>query len=103
MFAVIKSGSKQFKVEAGSIINIDQIEGEAGQKITFDHVLLVANGDDVKIGQPTVKGASVEGEIVDHKRDKKVIIFKKKRRQGYSRKKGHRQNLTTIKVSGIKA
>ncbi len=103
MFAVIKSGSKQFKVESGSIIKIDQIEGDAGQKITFDHVLLVANGDDVKIGQPTVKGASVEGEILEHGRDKKVVIFKKKRRQGYSRKKGHRQNITSIKVSKIKA
>ncbi len=99
MFAVIKTGSKQYKVQKDSIIITETIPGEAGTKVSFDEVLM-ANG---KVGTPTVAGASVSGEIVKQTRGEKVIIFKKVRRHGYRRKKGHKQDLTVVKITDIKA
>ncbi|MGN1063708.1 MAG: 50S ribosomal protein L21 [Alphaproteobacteria bacterium] len=99
MFAVIKTGSKQYKVQKDSVIITETIPGEAGTKVSFDEVLMA--GD--KIGTPTVAGASVTGEIVKQTRGEKVIVFKKIRRHGYKRKLGHKQNLTVIKITDIKA
>jgi len=103
MFAVIKTGGKQYKVKKDDKFEIEKLEAEAGKKVTFDEVLFV--GDDKKstVGTPLVKGASVEAEIVDHVRGPKITVFKKKRRQNYRRKKGHRQDLTLVKITNIKA
>jgi len=99
MFAIIKTGGKQYKVQKDSVIIVEKIEGEVGSKINFDQVLMA--GD--KIGTPVVEGASVAGEIVKQARGEKVIIFKKIRRHGYRRKQGHKQSLTVVKITDIKA
>lgn len=99
MFAVIRTGGKQYKVAQGDIIEVEKLEGEAGDKISIDEVLFV----DGKVGAPLVKGATVAAELLKQKRDDKIIIFKKKRRQNYRRKKGHRQHLTVLKITDIKA
>lgn len=99
MFAIIKTGGKQYKVQKDSVIIVEKIEGEVGSKVNFDQVLMA--GD--KIGTPVVEGASVAGEIVKQARGEKVIIFKKIRRHGYRRKQGHKQSLTVVKITDIKA
>lgn len=99
MFAIVKTGGKQYKVVKDSIIKVEKIEGSLGSKIELDQVLLV--GEDSResvIGTPTVKGAKVTAEIVNQFKDDKIIVFKKKRRQNYRRKAGHRQNLTELKI-----
>ncbi|RFB77976.1 50S ribosomal protein L21 [Methylovirgula sp. 4M-Z18] len=101
MFAVIKTGGKQFKVAAEDTISIMHVAGEAGDKITFDKVLMLTNGDAAEVGAPFVKGASVSAEIVEQTRGPKVIAFKKRRRQNSKRKRGHRQDLTVVKITGI--
>ncbi|GGY45402.1 50S ribosomal protein L21 [Parvularcula lutaonensis] len=101
-YAVIKTGGKQYRVKAGDVIAVEKLAGEAGDKIKLDQVLMVG-GDKVKIGAPLVDGASVEAEILEQMRDKKIIVFKKRRRQNYRRKKGHRQELTTLKINSINA
>lgn len=99
MFAVIRTGGKQYSVKSGDIINIEKLEGDAGKKIEFGEVL--AAGE--KIGSPLLSGAKVLAEIVKQFRDDKVLIFKKRRRHNYRRKKGHRQYLTQVKITDIKA
>ena len=99
-FAVIRTGGKQYRVEPGTLIRVEKIEGDVGASIEFNEVLL-AGGDAVRIGTPLVEGAVVRGKIVAHARDKKVLIFKKKRRKNYRRRRGHRQSLTTVKVTEI--
>ena len=99
MFAIIKTGGKQFKVQKDDVLAVDKLEGKAGDKISIDEVLMV----DGKVGTPTVKGATVAAEIVRQVRDEKVLVFKKLRRHGYKRKNGHRQQLTLIKIVDIKA
>ena len=99
MFAVIKTGGKQYKVQKDSVIVIEKLAGKAGDKVSFDEVLMA----DGKVGAPTVKGASVAGEIVKQARGEKVIVFKKIRRHGYRRKQGHKQSLTVVKITDIKA
>lgn len=98
MFAVIKAGGKQYTVAEGDRIEINRMEGKAGDKITLSDVLAVGS----KIGAPLVSGASVTAEIVEHFRGDKVLVFKKKRRHNYRRKNGHRQDLTALKITGIK-
>lgn len=97
MFAVIKTGGKQYKVAMDDVIAIEKLPGEAGAAITFDEVLMV--GD--KIGAPLVSGASVSAQVIDQFKTDKVIVFKKKRRQNYRRKNGHRQQMTLVKITGI--
>ncbi|AMW34145.1 50S ribosomal protein L21 [Haematospirillum jordaniae] len=97
MFAVIKTGGKQYKVAKDDIIAVEKITADAGSSVKFDQVLLV--GD--KVGAPVVDGASVTAEVLEQFRDEKVIVFKKKRRQNYRRKNGHRQALTLVKITGI--
>ena len=102
MFAVIETGGKQYKVEKGTIIEVEKLEGESGAKLSFDNVLLIG-GEKNEVGAPLVDGAKVEGEVLDQFRDDKVIVFKKKRRQNYRRKAGHRQDLTAVRITEIKA
>ena len=98
MFAVIRTGGKQYKVAKGDVISVEKLEGDAGAKVEIGEVLM----SDDKIGTPTLSGALVTAEIVRQYRDDKVIIFKKRRRHNYRRKKGHRQDLTEIKITDIK-
>lgn len=101
-YAVIKTGGKQYRVKAGDVIAVEKLAGEAGDKIKLDQVLMVG-GDKVKVGAPLLDGVSVDAEILEQMRDKKIIVFKKRRRQNYRRKKGHRQELTTLKINSINA
>ena len=102
MFAIIKTGGKQYKVSEGDVIKVEKIEAEAGDKIEFDQVLIVA-GDDVKVGSPVVEGAKVSAEVLDQKKDKKIVIFKFKAKKNYRKKKGHRQPYTLVKIEKIDA
>lgn len=102
MYAVIQTGGKQYRVAEGDVLRIELLEKEPKQAVSFDKVLLLENGDSITIGQPTVKGASVEAEVIRHDRAKKVIIFKKKRTTTYQRTQGHRQGFTEIRIKGIK-
>ncbi|MCF6343970.1 MAG: 50S ribosomal protein L21 [Devosiaceae bacterium] len=101
MFAVIKTGGKQYKVAKDDIIKIEKLEAQAGQDVLFDNVLMVGSGADVSIGEPLVNGASVVAELIETKKQKTIIIFKKKRRQGYRRRNGHRQLLSTVRIVEI--
>ena len=101
MYAIINISGKQYKAISGARIRVPKQDGETGSKVTFDQVLLIKNGDDTIIGDPTLKGASVTGTIVDHGRDKKILVYKKKRRKGYQRKNGHRQWFTEIEFNRI--
>jgi len=102
MFAVIKTGGKQYKVKSGDVLSVEKLGVSEGSKITFDEVVIVGEGEDVKVGTPNIEGAVVSAEVLEQFKDDKVIVFKKKRRHNYRRLKGHRQNLTTIKISEIK-
>ncbi len=103
MYAVLKTGGKQYRVSAGTKLEIERLDVPAGQPVTFDQVLLVNNEGQLKVGAPTVPGASIVADVLEHKRGEKVIIFKMKRRKGYHKTQGHRQELTVIKVKEIKA
>ncbi len=101
MYAVVKTGGKQYRVSKDDILRVERLPGEAGDVVTLDDVLMVGDGGDVTVGAPKVDGAAVAAEIVEQMRDKKIIVFKKRRRQNYRRKKGHRQHLTVLKVTEI--
>ena len=101
MYAIIKTGGKQYRVTEGETLRVEKLDAEGGS-VTFDQVLLVG-GDQVKIGTPIVAGATVNADIVREGRAKKVIVFKKKRRKGYHKKQGHRQAYTEVKITGINA
>ena len=103
MFAAFKTGGKQYKVAPGDILKIEKLDGKVGDKVTFEEVMMVVDGDKILTGTPVVEKATVTGEIVVQGKDKKVIVFKKKRRQNYRRKKGHRQEITIVRVSSIEA
>ncbi len=103
MFAVIKTGGKQYKVAENDLLIVEKIDGEAGTKVKFDEVLMCGKDGDVTVGTPMVKGASVTGEVIEQRQGNKVLIFKKKRRQTYRRKKGHRQLESVVRITGIKA
>ena len=103
MFAVIKTGGKQYRVAENDTITIASLEGEEGSAVTFGEVLLFTNGDATEVGAPLLSGFSVTGEIVSHGRDKKVIAFKKRRRQNSRRKRGHRQHHTVVRITGLSA
>ncbi len=101
MYAVIKSGGKQYRVKEGDILSVEKLEAEKGQVVDFDQVLLVEDGDKIQVGTPCLTGALVRAEVLETYKDDKVIVFKKKRRKGYRRKKGHRQLLTKVRITGI--
>ncbi len=103
MYAVIKTGGKQYRVNEGDVVNIEKLSGEVGARIEISEVLAVGEGESIKVGTPTVAGASVTAEIVKHGKGSKLITFKKRRRKGFAKKQGHRQLFTSIKIQGIKA
>ncbi len=103
MYAVIVSGGKQHRVTEGEVLKVEKLQAEAGSSVEIDKVLLVADGEDVKIGAPVVEGAKVTAEVVSHGRGKKVRIMKFKRRKHHMKQMGHRQWFTEIKVTGISA
>ena len=103
MFAVIKTGGKQYRVAANDVLTIEKLEGAAGDKIEFTEILMVGVGADATIGAPFVEGAVVSAEVVEHGRAKKVIAFKKRRRQNSKRTRGHRQHQTTVRILNIAA
>lgn len=103
MFAVIKTGGKQYKVQKEDKILVEKLDGKEGDKLTLDEVLMVADGKSAKVGEPVLKGAKVEAKVIAQTRGPKITVFKKKRRQNYRRKKGHRQDLTMIQITDIKA
>ena len=103
MYAVIKTGGKQYRVAAGEKIKVEQIPADIGSEVVLDQVLLVANGDDVTMGTPLVGGATVKAKIISHGRGEKVRIYKMRRRKHYRKSQGHRQNYTEIEILGIGA
>jgi len=103
MYAFIKTGGKQYKVSEGDVVKVEKIDGEVGSSIELDTVISVGDGESIKIGTPTVEGAKVVAEIVEQGKGSKVIIFKKKKRKGYTKKQGHRQLFTGLKIQSIKA
>jgi large subunit ribosomal protein L21 len=103
MYAVIKTGGKQYKVASGDVILVEKLDAEAGASISLNEVLMIGDGANITVGAPTVAGASVAAEVVGQEKADKVIIFKKNRRHNYRRKRGHRQKLTQLKITGISA
>jgi large subunit ribosomal protein L21 len=103
MYAVIRTGGKQYRVEEGDVVKIEKILGDRGSQTTFDDVLLVGTDDETRVGAPNVEGASVNGTILEQDRDRKIIIFKFRRRKNYIRKNGHRQAYTRVRIDGIAA
>ncbi len=101
MYAVVKTGGKQYRVSKDDILRVERLDGEAGDIVTLADVLMIGDGGNVSLGEPTVSGASVAAEILEQTRGRKVIVFKKRRRQNYRRKKGHRQHLTVLRVTDI--
>jgi large subunit ribosomal protein L21 len=101
MFAVIKTGGKQYRVAAEDVITVAKLEVEPGTTVTFDQVLMVSNDNGVEIGAPVVAGLTVTAEVVEHTRGEKVIAFKKRRRQNSRRKRGHRQDYTVVRITAI--
>mgnify|MGYP001190756532 CR=1 FL=1 len=103
MFAIVKTGGKQYKVAKDDVIRVEKLEGKDGSTITFDEVLLIGDDKNTTLGTPLIAGASVKGKVVEQTRDDKVIVFKKKRRQNYRRKLGHEQHKTLVQIIEIKA
>ncbi|HJW71726.1 MAG TPA: 50S ribosomal protein L21 [Geothrix sp.] len=103
MFAIIKTGGKQYRVAEGDIIRVETLEKNTKEAFSFDEVLLVDKDGDLKIGKPFLAGATVEAEVITHDRSKKVFIFKKKKTTTYQRTQGHRQNYTEVRIKAIKA
>jgi large subunit ribosomal protein L21 len=103
MYAVIRTGGKQYKVASGDVIAVEKLAGELGATIELGEVLMVGDGAEISTGTPLVAGASVSAELVAHRRADKIIVFKKKRRQNYRRKNGHRQHQTVLRITEIRA
>ena len=101
MYAIIRTGGKQYPVSTGERLRVEKIDGQVGESVELSDVLMIADGEDVKIGQPTVEGAKVTARIVEQGKAKKVIVFKKRRRQGYRVKRGHRQLFTALEIGEI--
>ena len=101
MYAIIRTGGKQYQVAQGDQLRVEKLSGSVGDKVQLEDVLLVADGDDVKVGQPVVDGAKVSAIIIEQGKAKKVLVFKKKRRKGYKVKNGHRQQYTALRIEGI--
>lgn len=101
MYAIFKTGGKQYKAKVGDVIKIEKLDSEIGSTVKFDEILLIADDKNITVGAPFVSGATIDGEVKEQKRDKKIIIFKKKRRQNYRRKNGHRQHSTYVEIKSI--
>lgn len=102
MYAIIQTGGKQLKVEEGQTVYVEKLTAEPGEAVTFDQVLFVG-GDQVKVGQPLVEGATVTAKVEEHGRDKKIVVFKFKAKKNYRRKQGHRQPFTKVTIEKINA
>jgi len=102
MYAVIKTGGKQYRVAKGDEVKVEQLEGEVGDEVAFDQVLLTSNGENVEVGQPFLENSKVVGRIARQGKDKKVVVFKYRKRKGYRRKKGHRQCFTLVRIEEIR-
>jgi len=103
MYAVVNTGGKQYKVQKGETLRIEKIPGEVGSSVTFDKILMVADGENIRVGQPVLENVAVQARIVEQDKAKKILIFKYKRRKRYRRKNGHRQPFTAIRIDGIEA
>lgn len=103
MYAVVKTGGKQYKVSEGGFFKVEKLAGAVGEAVAFEDVLLVSRDGELRLGRPMVEGARVKGTIVEQGREKKIIVFKMKRRKGYRRKQGHRQSYTGVRVEAIEA
>ena len=103
MYAVIRSGGKQYRVAPDDVIQVEKLEAEPGASVVLDQVLMVGGADAAKVGAPLVVGAAVNAEVVEQKRGPKIIVFKKKRRKNYRRRNGHRQDITLLRITGIDA
>jgi large subunit ribosomal protein L21 len=101
MYAVVKTGGKQYRVSAGEKLKVEQIAADVGAEIVLDQVLFLGDGDDVKLGSPLIDGAAVTAKVVGHGRGEKIRIFKMRRRKHYRKSQGHRQNFTEIEILGI--
>jgi large subunit ribosomal protein L21 len=102
VYAIIRAGGKQYRVEKGDVVRVERLDGEVGSKVTLGEVLLVS-GDDLKVGSPTIAGASVEGTVVEHDRGAKIRVFKYKKRKHYRRTRGHRQHVTAVRIDAVRA
>ncbi|MCP4687817.1 MAG: 50S ribosomal protein L21 [Desulfobacterales bacterium] len=103
MYAVVSTGGKQYKVREGETLRVEKLVGEVGDKVTFDNILMFSQDDEVKLGQPLLEGAAVQGHIVEQGKAKKIIVFKYKKRKRFRRKQGHRQRFTAVKIDSIQA
>ena len=103
MYAIIRTGGKQYRVEPGEVVRFERLDGEVGSSVTLDDVLLVGEGDDVQVGAPRLESVAVEGTVVEQGRDRKIRVFKHKRRKGYRRTRGHRQSFTAVKIERVQA
>ncbi|MBI5579701.1 MAG: 50S ribosomal protein L21 [Deltaproteobacteria bacterium] len=103
MYAVVNTGGKQYKVQKGETLRIEKIPGKVGSSVTFDKVLMVADGENIRVGQPVLENVAVQAQIVEQDKAKKILVFKYKRRKRYRRKNGHRQPFTAIRIDGIEA
>ena len=102
MYAVIESGGKQHRVAPGEDVALEKLAGEVGDTISFDKVLLTSDGDNVSVGKPYLENVTVEGHITLHDRQRKIVVFKYKKRKNYRRKRGHRQHFTLVRIDNIK-
>ena len=102
MYAIVETGGKQYKVEEGRYLDVELLDGEKDSKIVFDKVVMIVNGKKSKVGQPYVAGASAEGTIVKHDKEKKIIVYKQRPKKGYRKKQGHRQGFTRVMISKIR-
>ena len=103
MYAIMTSGGKQYQVKEGDVLRLEKIDGEVGASVSFDQVLMVSDGEEVQLGRPVLEGAAVHALIVEQDREKKIVVFKFKRRKRYRKKQGHRQPYTAVRIDRIEA
>ena len=101
MYAIIKTGGKQYRVQQGDTLQVEKLEGEEGSEIQFNDVLMYSDGEQIKLGEPVIENAMVKAHIINQGKKKKIIVFKYKRRKGYKRTRGHRQHYTAVKIDSI--
>ena len=102
MYAIVETGGFQFRVEPGMKLNVPRLQLDQGETLELDRIMLIADGDDIQVGSPVLEGASVQAEVLEHGRDGKITVYKRKRRKGYERTRGHRQDYTRIEIKEIK-